>query len=319
MVFILFTSIFVLMRILPGDPTLALIGEGAPPEAYETLRRRLGLDRPLHVQYFDYLGGLFQGDWGRSLINGRSVLGDVMLRFPTTLELALGSMLIGMVWGVSTGVASALKRDKIPDHLIRVTIILTYSLPIFWLGMMMQLLFGVWLRILPVSGSVDVTIALTRITGLNVLDSIITGNVAALASSLAHLVMPMIVLGIYVSAAISRITRAEMVKALSEDCIVAARAKGLNENRVIFTYAFRSTLLPVITITGLQFATLLGGAILTEQVFTIAGMGRLLISSMLLRDFPMVQGCIIWFAVLVALITFLIDVLYAIIDPRVKY
>jgi peptide/nickel transport system permease protein len=307
------------MRILPGDPTLALIGEGAPPEAYEALRQRLGLDRPLHIQYFEYLGGVLRGDWGRSLVNGRSVLGDVILRFPTTLELALASMLIGMVLGISTGVASAMKRDEIPDHLIRVVIIFAYSLPIFWLGMMMQLLFGVWLRVMPVSGSLDVTISLTRVTGLHVLDSLITGNIVALTSSLTHLIMPSIVLGIYVSAAISRITRAEMVKALSEDYIVAARAKGLNENRVTFTYAFRSTLLPVITITGLQFATLLGGAILTEQVFTIAGMGRLLISSMLLRDFPMVQGCIIWFAILVALITFLIDVLYAIIDPRVKY
>jgi peptide/nickel transport system permease protein len=256
---------------------------------------------------------------GNSIINDRPVFDEIMRRFPTSLELAIVAMGIGMVFGILSGLISGRNMDKAPDHIIRIGVIMAYSIPIFWLGLMMQLTFGVWLKLFPVSGSLDLTLRLTRITGLNIVDSILSLNLPALRSSISHLVMPSIVLGIFESAAISRITRAQIIEVKKEDYILTAKAKGLKERAIMFNYEFRNALLPVITITGLQFASLLGGAVLTEQVFTISGMGRMLIDSVMLRDFTMVQGIIVWYAIIVSLVTFTIDVLYRIVDPRVKY
>jgi len=319
MVLILLTVVFVVLRILPGDPVVAIVGGHAPPEVIETLRRRLGLDKPLHLQYLDYLWKLMRGDLGKSLIWGqRPVIDELMERFPATLELSIFSFIIAVLIGIFTGVKSARNFGKPIDHAIRVYGIVTYALFIPWFGMMLQFIFGVYLRWLPISGRADPFMEPERITGLYVLDSILTLDFPALISALRHLVLPSITLGIYISGIFTRIVRSHMIEVLRMDYIRAARARGIPEGRVVYRHALKNAFVPLLTMMGLQFALLLAGAVLTETTFSWPGMGTYLLERILYRDFPAVQGAIVFIAIIIILINLLVDITYAYLDPRIR-
>jgi len=319
MVLIVVTMVFIVMRLLPGDPVRVMLGPDAPDETIEALRHNLGLDQPILTQFFFYLRELVSGNWGRSLIQGRSVIQEITYRFPLTLELTLLSMGIGTLTGVFVGTIAATNQGKALDHLIRLGSFAGYSMPIFWVGVLFQLVFGLSLGLLPISGAVDYYAEPTRVTGLLILDSLLTLNGKAFLNTVSHMIMPSMVLGIYIMVPVARIMRGEMIKVLDEDYILTARAKGLPERVVMYKHAFRNAVLPVITVAGLHFSGLLGGAVLTETVFSLPGMGRLLASSVMLRDFPMVQGCVLFFALLVGAANTLVDMTYRFVDPRIKY
>jgi len=318
MIFLLFSMVFVILHILPGDPAVAMLPEQAPPEAIEKLREELGLNKPLYVQYFDYLHRILRGDLGVSWYTHRPVINEILYALPATVELSILGMTIGVALGIAFGIISSLKRGKLPDHIIRVFTLIYYSMPIFWLGPMFQLVFGLYIGVAPIQGRISTGLIPTRITGLLVLDSVLAGDIRALVSTLHHLLLPAVILGIYLGTTIGRITRGELINVLREDYIVTARAKGLTEKEIVYSHALRNALLPVLTVIGLQFATLLGGLIILETVFNFPGMGSLLIISLNSRDFPLLQGVLVFSSIWVGTITILVDIVYSLIDPRIK-
>ncbi|RLG04235.1 MAG: ABC transporter permease [Thaumarchaeota archaeon] len=319
MVFILLTIVFVVMRVLPGDPVAAIVGTKAPPHVVEALKKQLGLDKPLIIQYLNYIWQLLHGDLGRSMIWGRRpVICEIMDRFPATLELSIFSFLISVLIGVVTGVYAAQRFGRPADHALRLYGIITYSLFIPWFGMILQLIFGVYLGWLPVGGRIDTYMEPKHITGLYVLDSILTFNMPSLISALRHLALPSITLGIYISGIFTRIVRSSMINVLRRDFIRAARARGIPERLVIYRHALKNAFIPVLTMMGLQFALLLAGAVLTETTFSWPGMGTLLVERILYRDFVTVQGTIVFIAVLIITVGLIVDILYAYLDPRIR-
>ena len=319
MIFILLTIVFVIMRILPGDPVAVIVGTKAPPEVIETLRKQLGLDKPLIVQYAEYLWRLLHGDLGRSMIWGRRpVIAEIMDRFPATVELSVFSFIISVIIGVITGTIAARRFGGLADHALRFYGIITYSLFIPWFGMILQLIFAVYLGWLPVGGRIDVYMEPKHITGLYVLDSILTLNIPSLISALRHLVLPSITLGVYLSGIFTRIVRSNMIDVLRRDFIRAVRARGVPERIVIFKHALKNAFIPVLTMMGLQFALLLAGAVLTETTFSWPGMGTFLVERILYRDFVTVQGAIVFIAVLIIIVGLVVDLAYAYLDPRIR-
>ena len=319
MTLVLLSVVFFVLRVLPGDPVTAWTGIKVLPEVRARLLHEFGLDKPLYIQYFEYMINLFKGDMGHSYSTGRSVITEISLRFPATLELTVAGMIVAILIGLLSGVTSAIKRDSATDHGLRVFSLFTYAMPVFWLGLMLQLVFSVNLRILPVAFRIDIGTSPTTITGLYILDSIITGNTRALVSSATHLILPALTLGLYASTAITRISRANMIGVLDQDYITTARLKGLAERRVIYKHALPNVFLPIITVVGMQFALLMGGAILTESIFSIYGMGRLLLTGLYERDFPIVQGCAAIYAIVIALSSLVVDVMYYLLDPRIRH
>ena len=322
MLFILVTLVFFIMRVLPGDPVKAIIRPGAPQEYIDEIRHTLGLDRPLLVQYVDYLGDLVRLDLGTTLapVRGRSVLQDLKDKFPATLELSLAAILVASLVGILTGVQSAYHRRSALDYSLRLYSIVIYTIPVFWLGLMLQLIFSVKLGWLPVYGRVDtLDMAPRTITGLYVVDSILTRNKESLINSLQHLILPALTLGLYLSGVFTRLTRSNMLDVLRQDFITAARARGIAERAVIYRHALKNAFIPVLTMMGLQFALLLAGAVLTESTFTWPGLGRLLVERIEYRDFPTVQGAVVFFAILVSLVSLIVDIIYAYLDPRIRY
>ncbi len=322
MLFILVTLVFFIMRVLPGDPVKAIIRPGAPQEYIDEIRHSLGLDRPLLVQYVDYLGDLVRLDLGTTLapVRGRSVLQDLKDKFPATLELSLAAILVASLVGILTGVQSAYHRRSALDYSLRLYSIVIYTIPVFWLGLMLQLIFGVKLGWLPVYGRVDtLDMAPRTITGLYIVDSILTKNRESLINSLQHLILPALTLGLYLSGVFTRLTRSNMLDVLRQDFITAARARGIAERAVIYRHALKNAFIPVLTMMGLQFALLLAGAVLTESTFTWPGLGRLLVERIEYRDFPTVQGAVVFFAILVSLVSLVVDIIYAYLDPRIRY
>ncbi|RMF27493.1 MAG: ABC transporter permease [Chloroflexi bacterium] len=322
MLFILVTLVFFIMRVLPGDPVKAIIRPGAPQEYIDEIRHSLGLDRPLLVQYVDYLGDLVRLDLGTTLapVRGRSVLQDLKDKFPATLELSLAAILVASLVGILTGVQSAYHRRSALDYSLRLYSIVIYTIPVFWLGLMLQLIFGVKLGWLPVYGRVDtLDMAPRTITGLYIVDSILTKNQESLINSLQHLILPALTLGLYLSGVFTRLTRSNMLDVLRQDFITAARARGIAERAVIYRHALKNAFIPVLTMMGLQFALLLAGAVLTESTFTWPGLGRLLVERIEYRDFPTVQGAVVFFAILVSLVSLVVDIIYAYLDPRIRY
>lgn len=318
MLFILLTTIFVVTHILPGDPIRALYGPRLSEELAAAIRHKLGLDKPLIMQYFDYIAALFHGDLGTSYISGLPVLAEISHALPVTIELMTVAILLSIAIGIVTGVISALHKGKPIDHLIRMGTLTAFSVPMFWLGIMLQMLFGVFMGILPIYGRVDPLMEPARITGSYILDSILTLNLNSLANSLLHLVLPSIGLACYISSVISRITRANMINVLDADFIMVTRAKGLPERVIIYRHMLRNSILPVITITGLLFATGLGGAVLTETIFSLPGLGRLLLSAIYSHDFPLIQGCVTIYAIGVIVVTTFIDIIHVLLDPRLR-
>ncbi len=319
-VLILYTVVFIILRILPGDPITAILGtKNIPPEQLAALRKQLGLDQSLVTQYFDYLyKAAFHLDFGTSMtIRGRPIWEDIKTRFPRTLELTLYGFTISVILGVLTGLIAAKKGGKV-DLSMRIYSIIAYTLFIPWFGLMLQLIFGIWLGWLPTSGILDAGVHIKHITGMNTLDALLTGNWTGLKSALRHIILPSLTLGIVLSGAYTRLVRANVAEVLSMDYIRAYRVHGIPEYKVTL-YALKNAFVPIVTLMGLQFAILLGGAVLTETTFSWPGMGTYLVHAIESRDYPAIQGTVIFFSFLVGLISLIVDVVYALIDPRIKY
>jgi len=312
------------MRVMPGDPVIAIVGMKAPPERILELRKALGLideagnPIPLPIQYLNYLAKLFQGDFGRSLIWGkRPVLVEIMEHLPATIELAISGFLVSIILGVLLGWIGGWKGGK-ANSAVKVYSAVTYALFIPWIGMLFQLLFAVWLGILPVGGRIDTGLEPPMITGLYTLDSIISGRWDSFVSAVRHLVLPSLTLGLVISGVFSRVTRTSVEEVVRQDFIVAARARGIPEYKIML-HALKNAFIPILTMMGLQFALLITGAILTETTFSWPGMGTFLLERIEYRDYTTVQGTVVFFAIIVSVVNLLVDVLYAYIDPRIRY
>lgn len=285
------TLVFALIHLVPGDPAQAMLGEGASQEEIQRLRTSLGLDRPLLTQYTGFLGGLVRGDLGTSFRYNTPVTQQIMSRLGNTAKLALAAMLVAILFAVPLGIIAAVFRGRAPDHVAMTMALVGISMPNFWLGPLLAILFAVYLGWLPVSGT----------------------------GSLAHLVLPAATLGAALSAILARMTRASLLEELRELYVLAARARGLSGARAVLRHAFRNSLIPVVTIIGLQFGAVLTGTIITETIFAWPGLGRLLIQAINFRDYPLVQGCILFIAVTYVLMNLLTDLTYGLLDPRIRY
>ena len=320
MVLILLSIVFFIMRILPGDPVLAIVGMKASPEHIQRLRHELGLDKPLWMQYVEYLSMIARGDFGRSMIWGRRpVIREIMDRFPATVELTIAGFTVSVVIGLLTGMIAAIKPKTVADVGLRLFSIVAYSLFIPLLGIFLQWVFGVQLRILPVAGRKSPLIRVQRITGMYLLDSLITMNWAGVVDAIRYLILPSLTLGIVLSGVYTRLVRASLLDVLSEDFIRALRARGIPERRVLIRHALKNAFIPVLTMMGLQFALLLAGAVLTETTFSWPGMGTFLLERIEYRDYTTVQGTIVFYALLVSMVSLVVDIIYAYIDPRIRY
>jgi len=394
MIFILLTTVFLVMRVLPGDPVMLHFEKMENPEAMATMRIRLGLDKPLWAQYFDYVVGLFSGNLGLSMQDYSPVAQQIFSAFPATLELAICSMIIAVLIGVFLGVESSKAYNKPKDQLIRVFGIVTYAIPVFFLGMLLQIIFGVGLHWLPVGGRIypsmeprglsiplsvppggfithfllsslaglfllgvyyfamvkikhkkfnrkDYIISLALFvtgwvlwagigwycisngglrvaTGLFTIDSLLEGNLYKFGLTVKYLFLPSLTLGLVLCGIFIRLTRSNMLETLRLDFVTAAKARGLRESTVTYGYALRNAFLPVLTMMGLQFAMLLGGAVLTETTFSWPGLGRYLVDRINFRDYTAIQGTVVVFGILVSIVSLVIDLLYAYLDPRIR-
>jgi dipeptide transport system permease protein len=312
--------VFALIHLIPGDPVEVLSGEhGMDPERYTRLLHEFGLDRPLYVQYFDYLWNVLHGDLGRSITTHEPVLSEFLALFPATLELSLCAILLAVAIGLPAGVLAALKRNTVLDYSVMGISLTGYSMPIFWWALLLILLFSVTLGWTPVSGRIDIVYDLPPVTGFMLIDSILSGEDGAFKSALSHLVLPAIALGTIPLAVIARMTRSAMLEVLREDYVRTARAKGLSRSRVVIVHALRNALIPVITVIGLQVGTLLAGAILTETIFSWPGIGKWLVEAIHRRDYPVVQGGILMSATIIILVNLLVDLLYGVVNPRIRH
>ncbi|MFS8569920.1 MAG: ABC transporter permease [Thermaerobacter sp.] len=289
---------FLLIHLIPGDPALVILGPEAPPDAVEAMRRRLGLDRPLPVQYAAWLGNVLRGDLGNSLVNNMPVTKILMDRLPATVHLTVGAFLVAVLVAVPVGVVSAVRRASLPDYLGTLFALTGLSVPNFWLGILLILYFSVRLGWLPAGGFVPLWEDPGR--------------------SLLLLLLPVLTTGLRESAVVTRQVRSSMLEVLHADYVRTARAKGLNERVVIYRHALRNALIPVVTVSGLQVAGLMGGLIITETIFAIPGVGRVILDAILTRDFVTLQGAVLVAAVSVVLVNILVDILYALLDPRIR-
>ena len=311
---------FVMIRLIPGDPIELLAGEhGVDPARHEQLRHQFGFDRPILVQYAVYVGRVIHGDLDKSLSTHQPVLAEFAQLFPATLELSFSAMLFAVVVGLPVGILAATRRGRFLDHTVMGASLVGYSMPIFWWGLLLILFFSVFLGWTPVSGRIDIAYDFPSVTGFMLIDSLLSGQEGAFASSLSHLILPMIVLGTIPLAVIARMTRSSMLEVLNEDYIRTAKAKGLAPPRVIWVHALRNALIPVITVIGLQVGALMAGAILTETVFSWPGVGRWLIGSIYRRDYFVLQGGTLLVASIVILVNLFVDLLYGLINPRIRH
>jgi dipeptide transport system permease protein len=310
---------FSFVRLLPGDPILALAGQRSiSPERYAELREKFGYNRPIWQQYFEYLGNVLQGDFGISVATKRPVMGEFLTLFPATLELSLVAMTLAIAIGVPAGIFAAVKRGSWFDQATMGVALTGYSMPIFWWGLLLIILFSGVLGWTPVSGRIGLQHFFKPVTGFMLIDSLISGKSGAFTSALRHLILPSIVLATIPLAVIARQTRSAMLEVLSEDYVRTAYAKGLSPRRVVGLHAFRNALIPVVTTIGLQIGTLLGGAILTETIFSWPGIGKWMIDSIGKRDYVVVQSGLLLIALIVMAVNLAVDVLYAVINPRIR-
>ncbi|MGC3955900.1 MAG: ABC transporter permease [Propionicimonas sp.] len=316
---ILSVVLFAFVNLIPGDPCVTILGEEYTPESCASLRATLGLDKPLWEQYLAYVGGLLRGDLGNSLVNGLPVLDSLLVRFPATIELTLAALLFALVVGVPLGRLAARRVDSWLDGTTTVLSLLGVSVPVFVLGLGLAYVLGVLLGWFPTQGQLNPRAQLDSITNFVLLDSMLQGRWDILLDGLHHLVLPAITLGTIPLAIIARITRASVLDVVNEDYVRTARAKGLGERRLGKRHIMRNAWLPVITVAGLQLGALLGGAVLTETVFSWNGIGRFVVESIQQRDYPVVQSTILICALLFLLVNLIVDVLYAILNPRIRF
>ncbi len=292
------TLVFIIVRVLPGDPAQASLGDYASAEAVEALRVRLGLDKPLPMQYVDFLGGIVRGDLGKSMKNGQPVADKIMFALPYTLELTFASVLVGVIMGVPLGILTALRRNGIADYIGRVFSLTGLSVPAFYLGIFLMLVFGVELGWFPVVGAGDRDSWISRVN---------------------HLVLPAFTLGLIMTAYVTRMTRSAMLNIMGEDYVRTARAKGLADRVVMVRHALRSALIPIVSIVGLFTISLIGSSVMTEIVFSRPGLGKMMVDSMKQRDYTTIQSIMVVYAFIIVLINLFVDILYGFVDPRVRY
>jgi ABC-type dipeptide/oligopeptide/nickel transport system permease component len=311
---------FVVSHVIPADPARAFAGgPKAQPETIARIRAELHLDKPIWEQYFYYLNDLIHFNLGKSYLEDRPVTDALAQYFPATFELTIFAMLIAVPLGIAGGIVSAIRQNKLSDHFTRIIAIVGYSLPIFWLALMLQYVFAYIFPIFPLEGRLSVGMAPPGpISGFFVIDSILTGNIGTLASSLLHLILPAFTLGFATLAIILRMTRSSMLEVMGTDYIRTARAKGLTERKVIYRHGLRNALIPTLTVTGLSFGGLLSGAVLTETIFNWPGMGRFAADAVLGLDFNSVMGFTLVVAIIYVVVNLIVDLLYAFVDPRVK-
>lgn len=319
MLLVLLTAVFLLMRVAPGDPVKATVGTRLTDAQIQDRREALGLNDPLPEQYLDYLGGAVTGDFGDPVTDRRSVIGIIGDTAPATFELALTGMLVAVGVGVGVGAVSGRLRDTPFDVGGRLFGIVIYATPIFWLGLLAQLQFAVNWGWFPTGGRIGAFAAPDDVTGFYLLDAVLTADLAALGSTTYHLILPGVTLGLVIGGVFVRMVRVNMLQTLRADYVEAARARGVRERPVVFRHAFKNALVPIVTIVGLQFAILLGGAILTETIFSWPGLGAAIVDFIGSRDYSAVQGIVTFIAVVIVGISLLIDVVNGLIDPRVRF
>jgi peptide/nickel transport system permease protein len=321
MVFILLSIVFVVLRIMPGDPISSMLGGHAPEKVIELKKEELGLNRPIAIQYLDYLWQICRLDLGESMVFKQRVTKAIAEKLPATIELTLFGIFITLFLGVFMGAYAADRRRRFQDYTIRLYGIVVYCIPVFWMGLMLQLIFGIWLDVLPIAGRTGARVFASTFekTGLYVLDTILVKNFSALGDVLIHLILPAFTLGLVLSGIFVRLTRANMLDVLKADYITAAEARGIRHRKIVYKHALKNAFIPILTMMGLQIALLMAGAVLTETTFSWPGMGRLLLERIYLRDYPTIQGVIIIIALVVATASLVVDIIYAIVDPRVRY
>ena len=310
--------VFFTMHVLPGDVAQLLLGERGTAEQLARLRAQLGLDQPVWVQYLRFAADALHGDLGTSIRSNHPALTDVWMAFPVTLQLTLASLLISTSLGVPLGVIAAMHPHRSIDNAVMTFTLFGVSMPIFWLGLMLLLLFGAVLGWLPIGGLMPVGMDPPRVTGMTVIDSILSGRWPMIAASLRHLLLPAVTLASIPLALITRITRSEMLATAMLDHVRTARAKGVAERRVVIRHVLRNAMIPIVTVVGLQLGLLLSGAVLTETIYALPGLGRLMVDSILNRDYPVVQAAAVFIAVVFVLVNLVVDIAYAVLDPRIR-
>ncbi len=311
--------LFAFINLLPGDPVSALLGERATPELTARIREMLGLDQPLWQQYLGYLGQLSRGDLGKSIINNRPVIDEFLIRFPGTVELTIAALAFAVGLGIPLGRYAARHPQQLGDGVVTVISLLGISIPIFVLGLTLQYILSVQLKLLPTSGRLDPRIDIPTVTNFMLIDTLLAGDTGAFVDALRHLVLPAIALGSIPLAIITRITRASVLDVSNEDYVRTARAKGLTEQRVDSRHIMRNAWLPVVTVIGLQVGGLLAGAVITETVFSWNGVGRWVVEAIQDHDYFVVQSSILIFALIFLVVNLVVDVGYAFLNPRIRY
>ena len=323
MFFVLFGVLiitFIVSHVIPADPIGAILGPQAPPELIEKINREWGFDKPLYVQFILYVKNLMHGNLGKCIRTNNPVLKDIIIRYPATIELATTALIFSLIIGIPSGIISALKRNKLIDHFIRIFSISGLSMPVFWLGLMLLYVFYFRLGILPGPGRLDLGLTPPpRVTGLYTIDSLIAGRLDLFINTLRHLIMPGFVLGFGAAGSIARLTRASMLEVMRQEYVKAARAKGLIERVVIMRHILRNALITPVTVIGLIYGGLLEGSVLTETIFAWPGLGRYATGVFLFLDFQAVMGVTLFIAIIYSFANLIVDIIYAYIDPRIRY
>jgi ABC-type dipeptide/oligopeptide/nickel transport system permease component len=311
--------VFLGMHLVPGDVAQLLLGDKGTEADLQRLRHQLGLDQPVFVQYARFLIGALHGDFGVSLRTRQSAMWEIGQALPVTIEVSLAALAFAVIVGLAVGVLAARRPHSLVDTSAMIGVLIGVSMPVFWTGILLLLVFGGILGWLPLGGILEGGMTIRRITGMSLIDGVLAGDGRVVESSLRHLVLPAVALGATSMATIARMARSTMLEVLHLDYVRTARAKGVGERRVVSHHALRNALLPIVTLIGLQLGLLLSGAVLTETIFALPGLGRLAITSVLARDYPVVEGVVIIAAGIFVLANLLVDILYAYLDPRIRY
>lgn len=311
--------VFLIMRVFSPDPAPIVLGQHATQESVEAWREANGLNEPVYLQYWHFITGALTGDLGNSYYTKAPVVKEIFARFPATIELALVAVVLASIFGILIGVISAVKKNTIFDNAGMLVALIGVSVPVFWLGILLIIFFSGTLHLLPSSGRIDPLLLPGHVTGFYLVDSLIAGDTEAFTDALRHLILPGATLAMYSMAIIARMTRSSMLETLQQDYIRTARAKGISEGKVIGRHALRNGLIPIVTVIGLQLGILLGGAVLTETVFSWPGIGSYTVACILKSDFPVVQGVVLLIATVFVMVNLLVDVIYVFLDPRIKY
>jgi peptide/nickel transport system permease protein len=313
------TVVWLALRLIPGDPAVALAGEKASAQDIENMREALGLNQPLPLQYVQFLGHVVTLQFGHSIRTGGDITRELATNFAPTLELSIAALVVALAVGLPAGILAALRRHSPLEYGTMIFSLVGISMPVFWIGLMLIYWLGARAAWFPLSGTTSTSVSFPAVTNLYTIDSLLAGDPAAFGDVLWHLVLPAITLSTITMAIISRMARSSMLEVLSSDYLVTARAKGLQETAVVLVHALKNALIPVVTVAGLQFGALISGAVLTETVFGRIGIGRYVTAAINARDYPVVQGTVLWVAIAVVLINLVVDVVYAVLDPRIRY